>query len=178
MRLILAILMLILEGQALANYVSDIDQFIRDTESTKAVHVPLALNLESEKIVDYDPKNLRDPFSELQSSPANNETVYKKKQEPKNSVAKNGPDLSKPKQVLENFSLSDLKYVGYIQSKDHFFALISDPRGVVHRVGVDDFIGTDHGKIKTIDPQIIQIVESVLSPDNGWEQRISFLKTN
>lgn len=80
------------------------------------------------------------------------------------------PNLDRVKQYLEQFPISELAMVGTL-SQQSLFALIRDPEGGVHKVQVGDYVGTDHGRITSIEEVEIQLMEIVSDGTGGWVER-------
>ena len=57
------------------------------------------------------------------------------------------PDLERPKEFLEQFTLDSLQMVGRLERGGVDWTLIRDPQGGIHRVRPGNFLGRDHGKI-------------------------------
>lgn len=75
------------------------------------------------------------------------------------------PDLTREKEELENYQLSDLVYHGILVSPSgEQYGLVQRPNGSVASVKVGDHIGTDYGRIVEITATQINLIEIV--PDN------------
>lgn len=79
------------------------------------------------------------------------------------------PPTTHEKQVLENYDLSALKFVGTLMGRAQV-ALIKTPDSGVVSVGVGDYLGRDAGRVQTITPTRITLDESVYK-NGGWQQR-------
>jgi type IV pilus assembly protein PilP len=82
------------------------------------------------------------------------------------------PDLTRPRQYLEEHPVASLVMVGTLAQGDRTFGLVQDANGAVHRVQNGDYMGTDHGRIRQIQDAAIELVEIV--PDgtgSGWVER-------
>lgn len=89
-----------------------------------------------------------------------------------NSGKKVEPDLSRPQEYLERFSLESLRLRGTLQKPTGpLFALIEDPNGGVQRVKVGNYLGKNQGKIVDITPTQVSIVEIVPDGRDGWVER-------
>ncbi len=113
----------------------------------------------------YAAYGLRNPFEEasfLQDIPA--------------PVANSGvqPNLDRPRELLEAYSLESIKMVGTI-TKDGLWALMEAPDDVVHRITVGNYMGTNHGQVIGVSDQRIDLIEIVPDGLGGWEKRESFL---
>jgi len=78
------------------------------------------------------------------------------------------PDLDRPTEYLEKFSLDTLKMVGTLSDDQSRWALVQDVEGVVHRVAVGEFLGQNRGKIIAINNDRIEISEMIPNGDQGW----------
>lgn len=108
----------------------------------------------------YAAYSLRDPFespSFLQETPP---------------VRSDGlePNLDRPTEPLESYSLESLEMVG-VMEKNGMWALVLAPDGVVHRVAVGNHMGTNHGRIVKIAGRSIELVEIVPDGYGGWKER-------
>ncbi|GAA5175283.1 MULTISPECIES: pilus assembly protein PilP [Halomonadaceae] len=81
------------------------------------------------------------------------------------------PDLSRPREALERFTLDSLTLVGTLAIDGRNSALVRDPEGKVHRVYAGMYIGTDYGRISTITDRDIYLVEIVSNGQGGWIER-------
>jgi type IV pilus assembly protein PilP len=81
------------------------------------------------------------------------------------------PDLTRPKQYLEQFNVIDLRMVGTLNRPGEFFALVREPTGGVHRVRVGDFMGQNYGRITGVGPTSIELTEIVSDGVGGWQER-------
>jgi type IV pilus assembly protein PilP len=81
------------------------------------------------------------------------------------------PDLSRPKEPLEEFALDSLRMVGTITMQNRAFALIKAPDAVVHRVTVGDHLGQNFGKITGVSETEVVLMEIIQDGFGGWMQR-------
>ena len=82
------------------------------------------------------------------------------------------PNPLRVKEYLEQFSIASLAMVGTLAQGEAMYALIQDGDGGVHRVQMGDYMGTDHGKIQSIDETEIELVEIVPDGAGSWVERI------
>jgi type IV pilus assembly protein PilP len=78
-------------------------------------------------------------------------------------------------QFLENFSIESIKLVGIIQHPNTLWGLIRSRDGIVHRVKVGDYVGTNHGKITVITAKKIQVVELIPNETGAYSPRNNFI---
>ena len=81
------------------------------------------------------------------------------------------PDLNRVKQYLEQYAIAQLSMVGTLEQNGTMFALVKDGDGGVHRVQAGDYMGTDHGRIQSIDEVTIDLLEIVPDGIGGWVER-------
>ncbi len=75
------------------------------------------------------------------------------------------PDLTRNKEELENYQLSELIYRGLLVSPTgEQYGLVQRPDGSVASVKVGDHLGTDYGRVVEITATQINLIEIV--PDN------------
>lgn len=81
------------------------------------------------------------------------------------------PNLERTRAFLESQSLSELSMVGWLTREGIFEALVEDGFGEIHRVGVGNFLGRNHGRVQEISADRVKIVEIVPSGNGGWVER-------
>lgn len=82
------------------------------------------------------------------------------------------PDLNRPQEYLERFSLEALRFKGTLQRPEGpLFAIIEDSNGSSQRVKVGNYMGKNQGKIVDITPTQVSIVEIVPDGRDGWVER-------
>lgn len=80
------------------------------------------------------------------------------------------PNLDRPREELEKYSLGSLKMVGTLEREGRF-ALVRVPDGTVQTVQVGNYMGTDYGKILQISESRIELLEIVPDNNGGWVER-------
>ncbi|MZR62564.1 pilus assembly protein PilP [Alcanivorax sp. DP30] len=84
------------------------------------------------------------------------------------------PDLGRPKEYLERFSLDALKMVGTIaRPGEPLQALIADPSGAVTRVRPGSHMGKNFGRVRDVSEAKVSLVEVVPDGRDGWVERAS-----
>lgn len=81
------------------------------------------------------------------------------------------PDFERPTDPLEEHSFSELSMVGMLRTEGTYHALIEDGLGILHRVGIGDYMGRNHGRITFISETQINLIEIVPSGSGGWVER-------
>lgn len=75
------------------------------------------------------------------------------------------------REELERFELDSLRMVGTLEDGSDNWAIIRDPGGVVHRVQVGNYMGTNVGKITDIFEDRIELREIVKDGEGRWQER-------
>lgn len=85
------------------------------------------------------------------------------------SNSTNKPDISRAKEVLENYKLRTLKMVGTLKKSDGtYWALILDENNIIHKVKVGNYIGSNFGKITKVSDKEIEINELISDSLGSW----------
>ena len=108
----------------------------------------------------YSAAELRDPFEAA---------IDIEEDEDKDDLL--SPDKTRPKQPLEAFSLDSLRMVGVLEQGDNLWGLIEDPKQVVHRVQVGNYMGQNEGAITGITEGEIFLVEIIPDGVGGYIER-------
>jgi len=91
-------------------------------------------------------------------------------------IGVNQPDMDRPKEALEEFSLESLKMVGYLYQNKVGFAIIRAADGKLYRVKAGNHMGTNFGMIKEVSETDVTIKEMVQDSAGEWTERISSLQ--
>ena len=85
------------------------------------------------------------------------------------------PDLTRPKEPLEAFSLETLKMVGVLSQKGVIQAVIKTPDNAVYHVKKGNYIGQNFGLITQISDSEVTLREIVQDSAGDWSERTSAL---
>jgi type IV pilus assembly protein PilP len=141
---------------------SDLQEFVAEVDARPAPPIrPLPPFTQVEPFA-YEAMGLRSPFEPP--------VVVRPSERPTGPQVK--PNPNRVKQYLEQFTIASLSMVGTMSQGSHMYALIQDSEGGVHRVQPGDYMGTDHGKIESIDEAEIELVEIVPDGTGSWVERI------
>ena len=88
-----------------------------------------------------------------------------------NPNAVQGPDPSRPREYLEQFSLDTMRMVGTLRGKNGNFGLVQTADGLVHSVTVGNHLGQNYGRITGISDSEIQLVEIIPDGLGGFMER-------
>lgn len=84
-------------------------------------------------------------------------------------------DLNRSKQELERFSMGQLVMIGVLKKTKSYDAMIRTPEGKVVVAGIGEYIGENHGRIKKINPEGIDVAEAVDDGKGGYIERMRHL---
>ena len=85
------------------------------------------------------------------------------------------PDLSRPKEPLEAFSLETLKMVGALSKKGVIHAVIKTPDNAIYHVRKGNYVGQNFGLITQISDSEVTLREIVQDSAGDWSERASTL---
>ncbi len=81
------------------------------------------------------------------------------------------PDVSRPREFLEQFSLDTLAMVGTLRLKGRTYGLVQTRDGLVHRVLPGNHLGQNDGRITAIAENEISLVEIIPDGMGGFIER-------
>jgi type IV pilus assembly protein PilP len=143
---------------------SDLEQYALEVKARKSRAIDPIPQVKPYEPFTYEPSDRRDPFTPLLQSRA----------EALAAAAGTGgirPDVNRPKEPLEDFTLDSLRMLGTITMERRAYALIRAPDTVVHRVSVGDHMGQNYGKITSISETEVVLMEIIPDGFGGWMQR-------
>ena len=85
------------------------------------------------------------------------------------------PDLNRPKEPLEAFSLETLKMVGVLSQKGVIQAVIKTPDNSIYHVRKGNYVGQNFGLITQIGDSEVVLREIVQDSAGDWSERTSTL---
>lgn len=85
------------------------------------------------------------------------------------------PDLTRPKEPLEAFSLETLKMVGVVSKKGVINAVIKTPDNAVYHVHKGNYVGQNFGLVTQIGDTDVTLRETVQDSAGDWSERTSTL---
>ncbi|MBK7251580.1 MAG: pilus assembly protein PilP [Gammaproteobacteria bacterium] len=88
------------------------------------------------------------------------------------------PDMKRNREFLEQFPLDTLRMVGTLKLASDTFGLVQTKDGLVHRVRPGNYIGGAEGRILSITPSKITLVEIVPDGLGGYMERPAALALN
>lgn len=85
------------------------------------------------------------------------------------------PDLKRPKEPLEAYSLETLKMVGVLSQKGEIQAVIKTPDNSIYHVKKGNYVGQNFGLITRITDTDVTLREIVQDSAGDWSERTSTL---
>ena len=141
---------------------TDLQAFMVEVEARPAPALPPLPPFTPAEPFAYEAMGLRSPFEPP--------VVVRPSQRPTGPQVK--PNPNRIKQYLEQYTIASLAMVGTLAQGPAMYALIQDGDGGVHRVESGDYMGTDHGKIQSIDEAELELIEIVPDGTGSWVERI------
>ncbi len=89
----------------------------------------------------------------------------------------NAPNPNRPKEILENFSLESLRYVGSIKQGNQLSAFV-EADGHTYTVRVGNYLGQNYGQITAITPDKLILSEVTEDSYGAWQRRTAELELN
>ena len=85
------------------------------------------------------------------------------------------PDLNRPREPLEAFSLETLKMVGMLSKQGVVHAVIKTPDNAIYHVRKGNYVGQNFGLITQISNSEVTLREIVQDSAGDWSERTSTL---
>jgi len=85
------------------------------------------------------------------------------------------PDLTRPKEPLEAFSLETLKMVGVLSKAGVINAVIKTPENAIYHVKKGNYVGQNFGLVTQISDSEVSLREIVQDSAGDWSERTSTL---
>ncbi|MBR6877210.1 MAG: pilus assembly protein PilP [Neisseriaceae bacterium] len=82
----------------------------------------------------------------------------------------NMPDMDRPKEILENYSLENIKFKGSIGTKQKMAGLV-EVDGHTYTVRPGNYLGQNYGRISKITADGIELIEVVEDAEGNWINR-------
>lgn len=136
---------------------SDLDAWIAQVKKKPARAMePLPPAPEYDRFT-YQAHHLVDPFASY-APPVSTDT-----QGPR-------PNANRPREPLEEYALDSLVMVGTMGDGLARVALVMDPSGLVHRIGVGRYLGQHDGRVVGVAEDRISLIELTPNGRGGWEE--------
>jgi type IV pilus assembly protein PilP len=136
---------------------SDLRVWINEVKNRPAPPLDPLPVVEEQPVIAYSSVGLRDPFATPPMSRISSGTGPR-------------PDMNRPRQPLEGFTLDGLSMVGTIGAGGSLTGLILAPDKVTYKVSPGNYIGESDGRVVAVYPDRIDIIELIPNGD-GWLER-------
>jgi type IV pilus assembly protein PilP len=140
----------------------DLDKYMADVKAKPAGHIEPIPAFTAYKSFAYGAAGLRNPFQ----PPVEVKEITRMQK-----LVKVKPDLSRPKEYLEQFNIDALTMVGTVQMDGTLWALIQDAEGSVHRVKMGNYLGKNHGHVVELTENYVSVIEIVSNGPDEWVER-------
>ncbi|BBP01899.1 pilus assembly protein PilP [Sulfuriferula nivalis] len=140
----------------------DLKQFVLDSGKNLRGKVEALPEMAPYKAFVYNAFDLSDPFKPRKLKPSASGGAFE-------------PDMTRPKEPLEAFSLESLKMVGMLKQKNEIYAVIKTPENTIYRVRVGNYLGQNFGKVLVVSDTEVKLKETVQDSAGDWSERDSSL---
>lgn len=141
---------------------SDLDAFMAEAKARPAGVIPPIPPFKAYKTFTYSAAGLRSPFER----PVEVQELIRL-----GGDKKVEPNLDRPKEFLEQFSIDSLSMVGSVEMGGTLWALVQDAEGGVHRVRQGNYMGRNYGQIVELTNSYMALIEIVPDGKDGWVER-------
>ncbi|MFC4487055.1 MULTISPECIES: pilus assembly protein PilP [Tepidiphilus] len=145
--------------------VADIEQWMQESSKGMKGRVPPLPEVHPFPSIAYAAYDLPDPFDPGRLAPPALKSAT--------GSGLPAPDMTRPREPLERFSLSELRLRGVLRKGSEIRALIEAPDGV-YPVGVGAYLGQNFGRVVNIQETKVTIEEMVREADQ-WVKRTAEL---
>lgn len=142
----------------------DMDEYVLQTKARQPIPIEPLPEIKPFSPMVYQRNDERSPFIEPQP-----ETSSKIDDKVKPDCAQ--IVASREKEVLERYSLASLSMKGSIGKQGQLWALINTPDGQAVRVGLNQYMGLDQGRIIKITNTHVDLMETVPDGKGCWVTR-------
>ena len=142
---------------------TELSAYVEDVKARQKSRIPPLPKPQEFKIFAYNDSIIRNPFIptvELQAVDSNNGLK---------------PDMSRSRDVLEQYALGSLKMMGSLEKNGRLWALIRASDGTLYRTTIGKHLGKNNGRILKIAESEIEIKEIVPDGLGGWIERSTTL---
>ncbi len=140
----------------------DIHEFMAEARKQPGGEIEPLPTAKPYKTFAYSALALRSPFEE---------PVLLVAEARKKGVSTVKPDENRQKELLESVNFASLSMVGTLAKDGTIWSLLNDGEGVIHRVKVGNYVGKNHGRIVSISPAKVDVIEIVPDGKGGWIER-------
>ncbi|MFT5220068.1 MAG: type IV pilus assembly protein PilP [Planctomycetota bacterium] len=149
--------------------VGDLQQFVVETKNRPPGRIEPIPEFQPYQNFEYTSHDLRDPFKLVD---------FRRPEEnlAENQVSEDDalrPDSDRVREPLEDFPLDTLRLKGSVTKDGIKWGLIFAPDNTVHRVVEGNYMGQNHGRIISLNDQLIELTEIVPDGLGNYIERSS-----
>jgi type IV pilus assembly protein PilP len=137
---------------------SDLLKYIDQVKAKPGGRIDPLPQIKPYEMFTYEASNLRSPF--LPDKPAG-----------RGGAAGPRPEVTRPKEYLEQFSIDTLAMAGTLSQGSNTYGLVQTQDGLLHRVRPGNYIGQYDGRVVAVTQSEIQIEELVPDGIGGFYKR-------
>lgn len=141
----------------------ELNEYVSEVKARSKSRIPPLPKPQEFKIFAYDDSTIRNPFEP---------TVEVKALDTNNGLK---PDMSRNRDVLEQYALGSLKMMGSLEKNGQLWALVRASDGTLYRTTIGKHLGKNNGRILKITETQIELREIVPDGLGGWIERTSTL---
>jgi len=113
--------------------------------------------VKTQEVFNYEPAELPDPFKPRTLKAGKGGGAFQ-------------PDLTRPKEPLEQYALDGLRMVGTINQGGQIYALVRTPENTLYRIRKGEHLGQNFGLVIAIREASIEIRETVQDGAGDWTE--------
>jgi type IV pilus assembly protein PilP len=148
--------------------IGDLKSFVKKAKNQPPGRIEPIPEFQPYRNFEYSSHNLRDPFKLID---------FRRPNENPDEIADSRtglrPDTDRIRETLENFPLDTLRLKGTVTKDGIKWGLIFAPDNTIHRVLEGHYIGQNHGRIISVDDDIIELTEIVPDGLGNYIERSS-----
>ncbi len=136
---------------------ADLREFMAQAGSAGQPPLESLPAVKPQEVFSYEPGELPDPFKPRSLKPAKGGGTMQ-------------PDLTRPKEALEQYPLDGLRMVGTLSKGGQVYALVRTPENTLYRVKKGDHMGQNFGLVIGISDASIELRETVQDGVGDWTE--------
>lgn len=145
--------------------VEDLQSYVAGVKARQKIRIPPLPKPQEFEVFAYSDATLRDPFVPTA-------VIQAAKNADDNGLR---PNMSRDRDVLEQYALGSLKMMGSLEKNGQRWALIRAADGTLYRTIVGRHLGQNNGEIIGITESTLELREIVADGLGGWIERRSTL---
>ncbi|MEH8016852.1 pilus assembly protein PilP [Rheinheimera muenzenbergensis] len=165
-RLSLVVAALLLSG--CFDDISDVQNHIAEVKSNTRARVEPLPEIQEFTHIPYSAQDARSPFSAPRP-----EAIQDRFLQTQDCLH---PDPRRRKEPLEKYALDNLKMRGTLGEISKIWALIEASDRTLHKVTLNNYVGLFHGRVISVEPTHIELLELIPDGAGCWKERTTMLQ--